>query len=89
MGSGLGLVDGDVDSDGETVGDADGSGVAFSDEQAASIRPEAIRTMTQARSIHIVFPIKKGNTYVPLLTRTVGAKPRSDARTVFGGGLTG
>jgi hypothetical protein len=46
VGSGLGVADGVVDSDGATVGDGDGSGTASSDEQAASIRPEAIRTVT-------------------------------------------
>ena len=59
MGSGLGAAEGDVDSVGATVGDADGSGAASCDEQAASIRPEAIRVAVRARCIHIVFLIGK------------------------------
>ncbi len=58
MGAGLGVAEGDVDSVGATVGVADGSGAASSDEQAASISPEAMRTVTQARCIHIVFLIE-------------------------------
>ena len=54
MGSGLGPVDGDVDSAGATVGVADGSGVASCDEQAANTRPEDMRTTTEAREKRIV-----------------------------------
>ena len=52
-------MDGDTDSDGATVGVADGSGAASSDEQAASISPEAIRVAVHTRCIRIIFLIGK------------------------------
>ena len=41
------MADGGMDSDGATVGDADGSGAASCDEHAASARPDIHSTVTE------------------------------------------
>ena len=53
VGSGLGVADGGVDSDGATVGDADGSGAASCDEQAASTRPDMHSAVRTTRGLRI------------------------------------
>ena len=49
-------MNGDVVSDGVTLGDADGSGVASCDEHAASISPEATKETVKAPDVRIVGP---------------------------------